>query len=78
MKKTIALLLAVMMLLGVFSACAGKTADQPAQAETPAQSTDAPAADASTEAPAAETAQKGKIAGVVFLEDQFMKLLQLG
>ena len=28
MKKTIALLLAVMMLLGVLSACAGKTADQ--------------------------------------------------
>ena len=78
MKKTIALLLAVMMLLGVLSACAGKTADQPAQTETPAQTTETPAADASTEAPAAETAQKGKIAGVVFLEDQFMKLLQLG
>ena len=79
MKRTIALLLAVMMLLGVLSACAGKTADQPAQTETPAQTTDAPAADASTEAPAADaTAEKGKIAGVVFLEDQFMKLLQLG
>ena len=79
MKKTIALLLAVMMLLGVLSACAGKTADQPAQTETPAQTTETPAADASTEAPAADaTAEKGKIAGVVFLEDQFMKLLQLG
>ena len=55
MKKTIALLLAVMMLLGVLSACAGKTADQPAQTETPAQTTETPAADASTEAPAAES-----------------------
>ena len=66
MKKTIAILMAVLFALTLV-ACAPKT-EVPAATEAPA---------AATEAPAAEPANK-VVAGVVFQEDQFMKLLQLG
>ena len=75
MKKITALLLACVMILAIFTACAAKT--EPATTETAAE----PAATETAEAPAeTETASgpKGKIAGVVFQEDQFMKLMQLG
>jgi ABC-type sugar transport system substrate-binding protein len=72
MKKSLALLLVVILAM-TMTACAGTTA---------ATTTAAPAAaEATTAAPAAtETtaAAKKVVAGVVFQEDQFMKLLQLG
>lgn len=73
MKKSIAILMAVLFALTLV-ACAPKV-DAPV-------ATEAPAAPAATEAPAVTEAPAPAVnkvvAGVVFQEDQFMKLLQLG
>lgn len=85
MKKLLSLGLSLAMAAVLFG-CGGSPA--PAPTEAPA-ATDAPATDATeapaateaaveqTEAPAAP-AEGLKVAGVVFQEDQFMKLLQMG
>jgi len=69
MKKVVALLLTLAMVACLFTACT-KT-EKPA--ETAAAETTAAAAGTT-----AAASKGGKIAGVVFLEDQFMKMMQLG
>ena len=83
MKKIIALILALAMVLCVFTACAAKAepaeAEQtaaPAAEETAAETTEAeePAA----EEPAAEEEKQLKIAGIVFKDEFTMKMVQQG
>lgn len=79
MKKILALILVLVFALSI-AACGGTTQETtaaPANGET----TEAPANGETTEAPAETTeapAINKVVAGVVFQEDQFMKLLQLG
>ncbi len=93
MKKVLLIVMATIMVVSL-AACsqpAATPSEAPAATEAPAAeepaATEAPAAEepAATEAPAAEepaadapAATSKKIAGVVFQEDQFMKLLQMG
>jgi len=69
MKKIIALLLSGMMTLSM-TACGSKPAEfqsAPTKSETPEASSEAAPAD-----------KEITVAGVVFQEDQFMKLMQMG
>lgn len=74
MKKFLAVILASMMALSM-AACGSPAASSAAPAPAPADSTAAPAPEAAP-APAATTSKV--IAGVVFQEDQFFKLLSAG
>jgi len=83
MKKTFIVVLAVILVVVMASSCSTNT--QEPTAEAPAAATEDTGADApATEEPAAESPQaasdgeKVKLAGVVFLEDQFMKMMTAG
>jgi ABC-type sugar transport system substrate-binding protein len=84
MKKSIALLLALVMMLGIFTACAKDAETSTTETESTTEETTPATEETTTEETTTEetteetTGSKGKIAGVVFQEDQFMKLLQLG
>ena len=84
MKKSIALLLALVMMLGIFTACAKDAGTSTTETESTTEETTPATEETTTEEETTEeateetTGSKGKIAGVVFQEDQFMKLLQLG
>lgn len=72
MKKTFSIVIALVMLAFVVMGCAPA---QPSSSAPAVENTPAPKAEAPT---AQEPVKSNKIAGVVFQEDQFMKLLQLG
>lgn len=71
MKRVLSTMIAMLFALSMM-ACGSSNA--PAKSSAPAASSVASSAPAQSSAPAA----KPKVAGVVFQEDQFMKLLQLG
>lgn len=76
MKKYIALFLALTAMLGVFAGCSSKQEagdTQPSGETSGTENNEAASGDTET-----TESSKGKLAGVVFQEDQFMKLLQLG
>jgi len=78
MKKLLVIVL-VIALAFAFVGCAGET-QTPAATEKPAEQPAQQPAEQPPQQPAEQPAQEGpiKVAGVVFQEDQFMKLLQLG
>lgn len=76
MKKYLIMLL-VLVMLASLAACGAPAPEESPSAAVTEENNDVPA----TEAPSAEAPAEGqakKVAGVVFQEDQFMKLLQLG
>ena len=85
MRKSIALLLVLVMMLGIFAACAKTETTTTTEESTTTEDSTTTTEETTTEDTTEETTtedttsgSKGKIAGVVFQEDQFMKLLQLG
>ncbi len=76
MKKVIAMLLALVMGLCIFTAC--KSDDAPVSEDQAPGTAEGGETAQEPEAQDAGDGAKGKIAGVVFQEDQFMKLMQLG
>jgi ABC-type sugar transport system substrate-binding protein len=88
MKKRLFIVMFCVMMALVFAACSGGGGETPSSdgGDAPTEETTTPeATDEAATPPAAgdeEAADtggsKGKVAGVVFQEDQFMKLLQLG
>ncbi len=73
MKKSVLIVISLFLVAAMAFGCA------PAAQTTETAATQAPASEAATEAPATEAPAVNKVvAGVVFQEDQFMKLLQLG
>jgi ABC-type sugar transport system substrate-binding protein len=85
MKKLFIVALCAVMALAMLASCSSPSSEAPAdegaatdESSAPAEDTETAAEDESA-APAEDTGgSKGKVAGVVFQEDQFMKLLQLG
>jgi len=80
MKKAIAILLCALMTFAVIVGCADNSTPAPAPAPAPAEPAPAEPAPAPEPepAPAPEADEQLTVAGVVFQEDQFMRLLTLG